>query len=103
MSEEANARRISDTKDVVMQEYRDDGFLVVKSDNECVCFIAYDLAHTGHSEAVRICTDEITEYDVKMLFALPSPSNQRKVMICQPYKARKRIKQIYDYMNNRCQ
>jgi hypothetical protein len=102
MSEEANARRLADTKEAVMQEYRDRGFLITKSDNEFICFIAWDKALT-HSEAVRVCTDDITENDTKMLFMLPSPASQRKVIECQSYRARKRIKRIYDHLNNRCQ
>ena len=102
MSEEANTRRLADVKEAIKQEYRERGFLVTNSDNEYVCFIAWDLALT-HSEAVRVCTDEITEHDTKMLFKLPSPPSQRKVIECQAYKARKRVKRIYDHLNNLCQ
>jgi hypothetical protein len=102
MSEEAIKRRLADTKQAVMQEYRDRGYLVTKSDNEYICFSARDKACT-HSCEVRVCVDEITEYDVKMIRILPALPAQRKVIECRQFGLARRITRIYDHLNNLCQ
>ena len=102
MSEEAIKRRVADAKQTVMQEYRDRGYLVTKSDNEYICFSARDKART-HSCEVRVCVDEITEHDVKMIHVLPALPNQRKVIECRPFKSSRRVTRVYDHLNNLCQ
>lgn len=102
MSEEAIKRRLADAKQKVMQEYRDRGYDVKKSDNEKVCFVATDKALT-HGCEVRVCIDEITEHDVNVMFALSTLPNQRKVIECCLAHSSRRITHVYDHLNNPCQ
>jgi hypothetical protein len=102
MSEEAIKRRCADAKQKVMQEYRDRGYDVKKSDNEKVCFIATDKALTHECE-VRVCIDQITDQDVKIMLALSALPNQRKVIECRLAGSSRRITRVYDHLNNLCQ
>jgi len=102
MSDESIKRRLADAKQVIMQEYRDRGFVVIKSDNEIICFTAKDKAKT-HDCEVRVCIDEIVDHDVNMILMLPVQSNQRKVIECRLAGSSRRITRVYDHLNNLCQ
>ena len=102
MSEEAIKRRVADAKQKIMQDYRERGYVVKKSNNEVICFSAVDKAKTHECE-VRVCVDTITDHDVNMVLMLPALPNQRKVIECRLAGSSHRITRIYDHLNNLCQ
>ena len=102
MGEEAVKKRLREAKSAAMEDYRSRGYQVSPSDNRLFCFSATDIAKT-HECKVRVVVGNITDEDRKIVHNLIILPNQRKEIMCRPYKANRWIREIFDHQNNSCQ
>ena len=102
MSEEAIKKRLRDAKMTAMEDYKDRGYQVSPSDNLLFCFSATDKART-HECKVRVVIDKISLDDRLIMDSIIILPNQRKEIMCRPYRANYWIREVYDHLNNSCQ